>query len=93
MNVNTYEIGILNVRIPFFVGDVTSSLSISVSLTMAVINHVNKWTLITQPNYEILQSDVSVNKSDFMNLLNTIEYLQSYQQTCQRAESVIAKFM
>lgn len=82
MNVDTYEIGILNVRIAFFVGDVTSSLSIPISLTMAVINHVNEWALTTQSNDEILQSDVSVNKSDFMNLFNTIKYLQSYQQAC-----------
>ena len=42
MDVNTYEVSILNVRITFFVGYVTSSLSISKSLAMSEINHVNE---------------------------------------------------
>lgn len=75
MDVNTYEVSILNVRITFFVGYVTSSLSISKSLAMSEINHVNEWTLIAQPNDEILQSNVSVNKSNFVYLLNAVKDL------------------
>lgn len=78
MDVNTNEIGILNIGISLFIGHMASRIFVSKPFAVTEIHDVNKRALMSQTNDKILKSYVSVYVSEFMDLFKAIQNLQSY---------------
>lgn len=71
----------------------TSCLIISEFLTMTEINHIDETALMTKPDDKIFKTNISVNITQLMDLLQSIKYLQPNQKTGLLTEPIITEFM